>query len=257
MSWQRAKFKDQEVWARVSQAGEAVVEGGRVAIRYQARPGAKIYRAAAGRVEVVADAPVEALDEGTSADEASPAKARASGGGRGTPGGFGKAGTRTAAQAAMAVDAAQSLVREVQGKGVLCFTDGACKGNPGPAGSGAAVWLPSGQRGESSRALGRATNNVAELSAIGLALELLDEAGVAKDAPGAIFTDSAYAHGVLARGWKAKANKELVESIKTGLAQRTQLDLHWIAGHVGIEGNERADELANLGVTGVTATKWD
>ncbi|MEO1234542.1 MAG: RNase H family protein, partial [Myxococcota bacterium] len=194
MSWQRARFKGQEVWAEVVGPGEPKVEGGRVPIRYQARPGAKVYRASVDRVELEAGASPEALDEGVSADAAS-AKPTAK---KGTPGGFGKAGTRTAAQAAMAVEAAGKLVAEIEGRGVLCFTDGSCRGNPGPAGSGACVWLPSGRRGEASRSLGRATNNVAELTAIGLALELLDEEGVAQDHPGAIFTDSAYAHGVLA-----------------------------------------------------------
>ena len=56
-----------------------------------------------------------------------------------------------------------------------------------------------------------------------------------------------WTHGVLALGWKAKANKELITGVKAQLAQRAHR-IHWIAGHVGIEDNERADALANLGV---------
>lgn len=261
MAWRKARFKDQEVWAQVGSDGELEVEGGRVAIRYQARAGAKLYRASAGRVVLLDGALVETLEDGVSADAAASAKSTATkktsaGTKKGTPGGFGKAGQRTAAQAAMAVEAAQSLVHELEGKAVLCFTDGACKGNPGPAGSGASVWLPDGTRGEASLSLGRATNNVAELAAIGLALELLDERGVPQTLGGAILTDSAYAHGVLARGWKAKANQALIHQLKEALAARSKLALHWIAGHVGIEGNERADALANMGVSGVSDSRW-
>lgn len=255
MGWQRARFKGQDVWARVTGPDQPAVDGGRCPIRYQARPGAKVYRASADRVELVSGATVEALDEGSSPDEKKPAGAK-SAKKSGAPGGFGKAGTRTAAQAALAVEAAQGLVSELEGKAVLVFTDGACKGNPGMAGSGAAVWLPDGTRGEASRALGRATNNIAELTAIALALELLDARGVDVEAPGAILTDSAYAHGVLVRGWKAKANQELVAEVKSALARRPKLALHWIAGHVGVEGNERADALANAGVAGVTEVRW-
>jgi ribonuclease HI len=88
---------------------------------------------------------------------------------------------------------------------------------------------------------------VGELSAIGLACELLDRVGFDKEAPVEILTDSKYSHGVLALGWKAKANKDLIDGVKAQLAQRKHR-IHWIAGHVGIDDNERADALANLGV---------
>lgn len=265
VGWRRARFKGQEVWARVDGAGNLAEDGGRVEVRYQARSGAKVYRAGAARVELIDGAPTETLDDGVPVPDAQRSGGSAAGTGRGsaeragkagTPGGFGKAGTRTAAQAAMAVEAARRLIDALSGEAVLCFTDGACKGNPGPAGSGAAVWLPSGERGEAAKSLGRATNNVAELTAIELALELLDERKVPATAKGAIFTDSAYAHGVLARGWKAKANAQLVERVRSMLEARPDLELHWIAGHVGIEGNERADALANEGVAGVTSRRW-
>jgi ribonuclease HI len=69
----------------------------------------------------------------------------------------------------------------------------------------------------------------------------------------ALFTDSAYAHGVLLKGWKAKANQELIAEIKEDLERWPNLEIYWIAGHVGTEGNERADELANEGVDGISA----
>ena len=124
---------------------------------------------------------------------------------------------------------------------VNLYTDGACKGNPGPAGSGAYLKLPDGRVAEASLALGKATNNIAELKAIDLALGLLTKAKVPMDTEVALFTDSSYSNGVLTRGWKAKANQALIQGIKEALAKRPQVTIYWIAGHVGVDGNERAD----------------
>ncbi len=247
MGWIRSSFKDKQVWAQVDGSGALVVAGGRVPIRYSPKEGAKIYRAGAAGVSPKDGAVVEDLDEGISADAAKK-KSKSSG--------FGSAGTRTAAQsAAAAADARQRLSSLPEGT-VVAFTDGGCKGNPGPAGSGAVVVLPDGRRGESCLSLGIATNNVGELSAIGLALDLLDEAGVAVDVPVALFTDSKYTNGVLCMGWKAKANKELILGLRGRLKGRPGAEIHWVAGHVGIEGNERADALANDGVAGLTKSAW-
>jgi ribonuclease HI len=104
-------------------------------------------------------------------------------------------------------------------------------------------------------ALGQATNNVGELAAIGLALELLDEAGVPPEHPVAAYSDSSYARGVLTQGWKAKANQARIAQIREALKARPGLALHWVAGHVGIDGNERADQLANMGAAGITTRR--
>lgn len=143
-----------------------------------------------------------------------------------------------------------ALVRSLGDDTVVVYTDGACRGNPGPAGSGAVVELPSGRRLHACRALGQATNNVAELTAVALALDVLEEAEVAADAPVALLTDSDYTHGVLMRGWKAKANRELILGLRDRLGNRPGVVLHWVAGHVGLAGNEQADALANQGVEG-------
>jgi ribonuclease HI len=169
------------------------------------------------------------------------------------PSGFGSAGSRTAAQAAAAAADARQRIAGLPPESIVAYTDGACRGNPGSAGSGAVVELPDGRTFEASQALGMGTNNIAELTAVGLALDLLDAAGVPPDAPAVVHTDSKYADGVLCRGWKAKANTELVAALRTRLAARPGVRLQWLAGHVGIAGNERADVLANRGVDGITA----
>ena len=238
MAWIEADFKGKTVWAEVGTDGKIRSDGGRVAIRYSKAAGAKVYRAGASRVVAQSDYPVE-LPGGVSADAAK-AKKGASG--------FGSAGTRSPAQAAAAKASADDLLRSFSPKAARCYTDGACRGNPGPAGAGAVVELPGGEVIERYAALGTATNNVGELTAIGLALTALDEADFPEDAPVEVMTDSKYSYGVLVLGWKAKVNKELIMEVRGQIKARQKVRLHWIAGHVGIPGNERADALANKGV---------
>lgn len=246
MNWKRGTFKGKQVWVAVDDGGAAVVQGGRTPIRYSKKADARVYRAGSARVEVDPDGPVEALDAGVSADTVTRPKVIA----------FGSAGTRTEGQAAHARKHARQRLDALPDDAVQVFTDGACRGNPGPAGAGALAVLPDGRRGEASLSLGHATNNVGELTAIGVGLDLLDEAGVAPDAPVALFTDSRYAIGVLTQGWKAKANRELIGALRGRLEARPGVDVHWVAGHVGIDDNERADTLANLGADGVTRVEW-
>jgi ribonuclease HI len=66
--------------------------------------------------------------------------------------------------------------------------------------------------------------------------------------PLVIHTDSAYAIGVLSKGWKAKANLVLIERVRARLAKRPGTTLVHVRGHAGIELNERADELAREAV---------
>jgi len=118
------------------------------------------------------------------------------------------------------------------------------------------VELLDGRVAEASRSLGVATNNIAELTAIGMAVEILDEEGVPNDAVVALHTDSKYAIGVLTLGWKAKANRELILGLRDLLAKWPGVRLIWVKGHAGHDGNERADELARVGATGVDRLSW-
>ena len=136
---------------------------------------------------------------------------------------------------------------------VVIYTDGACKGNPGPGGWGA--WLRWGQH-EKDLFGGEAltTNNRMELTAV---IEAL--ASLKRRASVAIYTDSEYVkngittwiHGWKARGWRTAAktpvkNIDLWQRLDALVASH-DVDWHWVRGHTGDPGNERADALANRG----------
>jgi ribonuclease HI len=180
---------------------------------------------------------------------------------------FGKSGTRTAAQTALALNAAQELLASLPASSIVCYTDGACSGNPGPCGAGAVVVFPQGLDGKSERredcvSFVRGTNNIGELWAIGMSLQMIKEEEH-KNAPNFqqadvhILTDSKYSHGMLCKNWKMNKNIELVTAIRNQLDSfhrppysGRRVHIHWVAGHAGISGNERADELATRGVQG-------
>lgn len=254
MWWRRATFKGKQVWVECDPWGAPLVREGRRMVRYSDRPGATVYPALARGVADAGGEPRE-LDEGVPAGERSDASPVAPSGaasrppapGSGRASGFGSAGTRTSSQAAAAKADATARVSS-SAAAIRCFTDGGCQGNPGPAGSGLLVKFPDGRVVEQSRALGIATNNIGELTAIEMALDVLAAEGVEPGAEVVIFSDSQYARGVLTLGWKAKANVELIATIRQKLRARPGARLEWVAGHVGLPENERADQLASRGV---------
>ena len=134
------------------------------------------------------------------------------------------------------------------------FTDGACSGNPGPGGWGALI---NGPDGESDLTGGEqaTTNNRMELLAAIEALKSLPAGSVVT-----LTTDSTYVKdgstawikNWKARGWKTAAKKpvkniDLWQSLDAECA-RHQVDWQWVKGHAGHAGNERADELARMGM---------
>lgn len=139
---------------------------------------------------------------------------------------------------------------------VHIYTDGACKGNPGPGGWG--VFMQYGTH-EKELCGGEhdTTNNRMELLAVIKALHALKRPATIE-----FFLDSEYVRkGITewmanwkARGWKTAAkkpvkNQDLWQELDAALAQSShQIAWHWVKGHAGNPGNERADELANQGV---------
>ncbi|MEJ2658376.1 MAG: ribonuclease HI, partial [Desulfobacterales bacterium] len=128
--------------------------------------------------------------------------------------------------------------------GAICiYTDGASSGNPGPSGIG--VFLRFGDyEKEISKYIGIATNNIAELEAIRTGLLAVKNT----DLPVRVFTDSKYAYGILAQGWKARKNQDIITSIKKILLNFNDLKFIKVKGHRGVEGNERADALATSAI---------
>ncbi len=122
---------------------------------------------------------------------------------------------------------------------IFVFTDGACIGNPGPAGIGIFFQYRDHKK-EISRFIGAGTNNTAELIAIKVALQEIKDPTL----PVALFTDSSYCYGVLTSSFKAKKNRDLVEEIKKEMRRFPLLKLFKVEGHKGIEGNEKANLLA-------------
>lgn len=137
----------------------------------------------------------------------------------------------------------------------VIYTDGACKGNPGPGGWG--VFLK--QDGDMHEYWGgeeNTTNNRMELMAAIKALEVSNSLSVID-----LYTDSNYVrqgittwiHSWKKNGWKTAAKKpvkntDLWQQLDLLVSQR-KVSWHWVKGHSGDPGNEKADELANRGVT--------
>jgi len=144
---------------------------------------------------------------------------------------------------------------------VEIFTDGACKGNPGPGGWGALLRIrgPNGVREkELHGGEPHTTNNRMELLAVIRALEALK-----RPCSVTLYTDSVYVqkgmtawiHGWKKRGWLNAAkepvkNADLWRELEMASLSH-QVDWRWVKGHAGHPENERADELANRGVQDV------
>lgn len=137
---------------------------------------------------------------------------------------------------------------------VVIYTDGACRGNPGPGGWGVSLRY-NGQSKNLSGAEAETTNNRMELMAAIVALETLTRSCKVE-----IFTDSKYVlngvtswmHDWKKRGWKTAAKKpvknvELWQRLDAA-TNAHQIEWSWVKGHSGDEGNEAADALANQAI---------
>lgn len=134
---------------------------------------------------------------------------------------------------------------------VTIYTDGGCRGNPGPGGWGA-VLIYGGSEKDLYGYDKETTNNRMELMAAIQALEILKRPCIID-----LTTDSQYVRqgimswleGWKARGWKTASkkpvkNQDLWQRLDEA-SQMHDIEWHWVKGHTGHEGNERADDLAN------------
>lgn len=140
---------------------------------------------------------------------------------------------------------------------VVIYTDGACKGNPGPGGWGALLRSPDGTEKELYGGELETTNNRMEMTAVIQAL-----AALKRPCAVTLNVDSQYVlkgmtewlAGWKAKGWKTAAkqpvkNVDLWQELDHQVAHKGhKIEWRWVRGHNGDPGNERADVLANQGV---------
>ena len=141
-------------------------------------------------------------------------------------------------------------------KDLVIYTDGACSGNPGPGGWGVLM-----QFGDIEKTLKGGevdtTNNRMELMAAIKALEAIKPGFKGKTT---LWTDSTYVmkgitewiHGWKRRGWKKSDKKPVINAdlwkVLDVLNAERDVTWKWVKGHAGVDGNERADELAREGM---------
>jgi ribonuclease HI len=228
MAWRPMNLRGARVLARATDDGELVTgQDGRVEVRYKPSD-PRAYRAAKRNLEPIDGDPL--LPD----DACVPVAAAAE-----------KSNDKKTAAAAR-------LQKRVYPEGaIIVYADGACSGNPGPAGIGV-VMQDGKQRRELSKYLGQGTNNIAELTALWEAAQIIEE--VAR--PVRLHTDSKYAIGVLSMGWKAKANQALIAQVKQSLSRLRDMELIHVPGHAGVVLNERAVALAVQAVKSESSTGW-
>ena len=256
MPWIRRNLRGKTVYVRVTPDGQPdAAADGRVDVKYNASATAKVYRAFVRNLDTTGRPSDEQLVElPEPAEPAEPAE----------PTGPEPASRDSANLDAVRPDAARSEPASAEDRParrpasraaantpgrrpIVIYTDGACTGNPGPAGIGVVI-IDGDKRRELSEYLGTGTNNIAELTAILRALEVLDDLPDARTRPVRVHSDSAYSLGLLTRNWKAKANTELVARLRALAHTFPRLELIKVKGHAGIPDNERADELARQAI---------
>jgi len=211
MPWIKRTLRGNEVFVKANSGGQPDLDARkRVEIRYKLSPGAKAYHAYAANLEPTGDPADERPFEAAGLDLPN-------------------------------TGSAPPLEKDA----IIIYTDGACTGNPGPMGIGVVI-SDGAQRRELSEFLGEGTNNIAELTAIARALEAISPGD--RNRPIVLHTDSGYSLGLLTKGWKPKANTELVAYLRRLAAQFPRLRFVKVKGHAGVPENERCDVLGRRAI---------
>ena len=174
---------------------------------------------------------------------------------------FGSAGKRTQAQVDACNNYASELMASLPPNAIVAATDGACLGNPGPAGAGAYIYYPhkpnpiiNNYEQEISVALGKGTNNKGELWGIGSTLETIinNPPYLPNNARTElhILVDSSFCIGILVKKWTIQSHADIINNLFILQAQLPPNIIpiyHWVPGHVDLNINIQADLLASMG----------
>ena len=211
-NWKRMAFKGGKVWVKLDEKGRPVEKGGKLFIKYKLDQDVEYFAGKKAVMELVGGA-VPASSK--PAAKKAPAE-------KSPP---------TKAQSAPLPDHLQDCI--------VIYTDGACSGNPGPAGIGVVLKYKENEK-RISAYIGQGTSNIAELTAIFEGLNAVKN----RSMPVRLFTDSAYSVGILVNNWKAQKNIELVAKVKNLMTKFKDLKILKVRGHADDPLNNLADQLA-------------
>jgi ribonuclease HI len=229
MPWKRHRLRDADVWAEVDATGALITDdAGRVAVVYKREPNAKVYRASGRNLGAVADATIEA-DLGGGAAPAPAAKPAGATAAKPAAAGHAKPHGKAHGPA--------KLGDRLPADAIHVWTDGACTGNPGPAGLGVVVLDGRDRTLEVSEYLGHGTNNIAELTAV---LRGLDAGRRSQPRRSDLHRLELLRSASCRKGWKAKANVRAGRRDQaTPRCASSDVRFVKVPGHAGVAENER------------------
>jgi ribonuclease HI len=230
MPWRPYKLNAKDCWVRVDDSGAPVLDArGLVSVIYKVASSSKIYSGKAGNL-VERAGEIAELDVDPSETAGATSASTATG--------------KTSSRSSSAANGTTPVVPGLPADTIHVWTDGGARPNPGPSSIGVVI-VDGKQHLELSEFLGPGTNQTAELTAMLRGLEEVPD----RQRTVVIYSDSAYAIGLLSQGWKAKANIELVAELRALCREFKDLRFVKVLGHSGISLNERTDQLATDALT--------
>ncbi|CAG2201657.1 unnamed protein product [Mytilus edulis] len=161
---------------------------------------------------------------------------------------LGSSKTRTSEQAIEGQRLIKQQLEELPPNTTVAFTDGSCMGNPGPCGAGAIIYNNEEEETIQYPVSNRGSILLAELVAIKLVLEKIDNYNYRNVKQLNIYSDSQSAIGIITLNWKSENYHKTIQEIKNRKIKLEQkgfsINIIWTPGHSDIEGNEQADRLA-------------